>query len=284
MANENRTLSQAGREYIKRAEDRGGIPVLKAWKDKAGPWTGPWGITHGVQPGQVFTMAQAIQLFEAEIRDVETGLRHWLTVEVTQGLWDALVSFGYNNGWGKCGTLQNAVNSGDETKVRAAWMLFVHAFNSDTGRVQVWPGLVHRRQAELALWYREDHDPVTVAAPNPQTSAPLPPKGTIAQGPPQPGAIATALGSRTVWSQISSLLGVAMVWFGHAVNSGVQQLVGTGDAITNAVPDVQTTIDTGQQVAGWFNLNSQDVGILIVCCSIAFTIVRKTLDKKEQVL
>jgi GH24 family phage-related lysozyme (muramidase) len=289
--NEDKHLSPAGETFIKGEEDDGGKPVLKSYDDGTGTWTGPWGTTHGVKPHQTFTLEQAQVLFDVEILDIESGMRAWLTREITQGLWDALCSFGYNNGWGRCGTLKTAVNSGDWAKTQAAFMLFVHAYNEHTGRTEVWPGLVKRRKDELALWYKVDKDigPQTEAqreaAHIDDIRAKLNPMGPgLALPPPKPNIVVTAAKSRSIWAQLSG--GAAMMFYElrDSLNGLFHFPIPPADGVQGLVDQTQSSINTGQQVAGWFHFNSEHLVAFIVLGVIAYTIIRRALDKQEQVL
>lgn len=73
---------------------------VPTWQSlKGDPWT--IGIGHTGQevvPGLVWTQVQADQQFETDLRDNESGVNSLLKVEVTQGQFDALVSFAFNVG------------------------------------------------------------------------------------------------------------------------------------------------------------------------------------------
>ena len=153
--NAHMTLSMAGEKYIKEAES-GGKPHLKAYNDGTGTWTIGWGLTEGVTKGMKITEPQAQEMFDKEIAKHIAAVHRLIKVPISQGLFDALVSFFYNNGSGSCAKLIAAVNSGDEAKIRAAWMLYVYAYNEKQKKKVVWQGLVNRRLSELKHWTTVD--------------------------------------------------------------------------------------------------------------------------------
>lgn len=150
------TLSREGEAYIKLAEEEGGKPKLKAYNDGTGTWTIGWGCTKGVKRGMTITAAQAQMMLDVEIASHVDEVHRLITVPISQGLFDALVSFFFNNGAGKCPTLIKAVNSGSSAATRQAFMLYTKAYDERLGRKVTWPGLVNRRTAELAHWAKMD--------------------------------------------------------------------------------------------------------------------------------
>ena len=72
---------------------------LKAYRDGGGVLTIGWGHTGSdVHEGDVIDMAQAVALFDADVAEAEAGVDRVLRVPVTQGIYDALVSFEFNTG------------------------------------------------------------------------------------------------------------------------------------------------------------------------------------------
>ena len=129
---------------------------LKAYKCSAGVWTIGYGHTRGVKAGDVITQAQADAFFLEDIKAFERDVNSLLKVPVTQGMFDALVSFAFNvgsdidadtvaEGLGDS-TLLKKVNAGDKAGAAnefAKW-------NKAAGKVVA--GLVRRREAERKLF------------------------------------------------------------------------------------------------------------------------------------
>lgn len=281
--NHNMKLSMAGQLYIKHAEEEGGRPKLKAYNDGTGKWTIAWGCTHGVYKGMSCTPEQAQDMFDAEIANTEKGLRSWLKIDVSQGLWDALVSFGYNNGWGECPTLKAAVNSGNTARMRAAWMLYVHAYDEKKRKKLEWPGLVKRRKTELSLWEQVDtaKNPKTIDIPKASEVASASLKGSA---PDAPGVVVTAAKSRSVWAQATALLTLVGGYFYEGANMAIDGLVWTVSQAPSVATDAQTVMASTTQMSDWLHVNSTNlsVGIAVMCISVA--LIRRILDKREQQL
>jgi GH24 family phage-related lysozyme (muramidase) len=113
-----------------------------------------------MRPGMSITEDKAQKLFDKEIDKKVAELNSLLKRPISQGLYDVLVSSGNNNGFGRCGKLIEAVNTGTDAQVRAAFTLYTYA--ERIGRVVKWPGLVKRRSAELAYWARYDAEHASV--------------------------------------------------------------------------------------------------------------------------
>ena len=129
---------------------------LKAYTCSAGVWTIGYGHTRGGKAGDVITQAQADAFFLEDIKAFERDVNSLLKVPVTQGMFDALVSFAFNvgsdidadtiaEGLGDS-TLLKKVNAGDKAGAAnefAKW-------NKAAGKVV--SGLVRRREAERKLF------------------------------------------------------------------------------------------------------------------------------------
>jgi GH24 family phage-related lysozyme (muramidase) len=114
------------------------------------PWTIGWGSTGpGIGPGVKWTQVQADTRFAADLAKFERGVLTALGgAPVTQGQFDALVSFAYNVGLGALAssTLLRMHKAGDYAgaqKQFARW-------NKNDGRVM--NGLTRRRAAEAAIY------------------------------------------------------------------------------------------------------------------------------------
>lgn len=172
--NADKTLSMAGLAFIKDAEE-GGKPRLTAYDDGTGTWTISYGCTRGVKKGMKITAAQAEEMLEAELAIHIAEVHRLITKPISQGLFDALVSFFFNCGSGKCPTLIKAVNGGTNGDIRRAFMLFTRAYDAKQGKTVTWPGLVKRRTAEISHWASmDDLDPKVPTPTNDNERTPRP--------------------------------------------------------------------------------------------------------------
>ena len=137
-------ISKAGLDLIKQFE---GL-YLKAYRCPAGVPTIGYGHTAGVAMGQTITQQQADDYLRRDVRQFERAVARLVTVPLTQGQFDALVSFAFNLGEGALAqsTLLRLLNTGDYAGAAAQF----DRWNKAGGRVL--PGLVRRRAAERALF------------------------------------------------------------------------------------------------------------------------------------
>jgi lysozyme len=144
------TTSEAGINFIKAFE---GLR-LQAYPDPGSgraPWTIGYGTTKGIRPGMVITKARAEEMLRRDLREIEQGVNDLIKVEITQTMFDALVSFAYNVGVGNLrrSTLLKNLNQGD---IQGAADQLLR-WNRARGRVR--PGLTRRRVAERDLFLSE---------------------------------------------------------------------------------------------------------------------------------
>lgn len=137
-------ISKAGLDLIKQFE---GL-YLNAYRCPAGVPTIGYGHTAGVAMGQTITQQQADDYLRRDVRQFERAVARLVTVPLTQGQFDALVSFAFNLGEGALAqsTLLRLLNAGDHAGAAAQF----DRWNKADGRVL--PGLVRRRAAERALF------------------------------------------------------------------------------------------------------------------------------------
>jgi lysozyme len=123
---------------------------LTAYRDSGGKLTIGYGHTAGVQDGQTITQADAEQLLDEDLDAAGNTVSRLVSVPLTQGQFDALVSFCFNMGSGRLAgsTLLHLLNQGDYGAAGAQLHYWIMA-----GGVAL-PGLITRRAAELALWNR----------------------------------------------------------------------------------------------------------------------------------
>lgn len=145
-------ISKNGLEHIKLFE---GLR-LKAYRCSAGIWTIGYGHTKGVYPGMTITQELADKFLVDDVWNFEREVDSLLKVPVTQGQFDALVSFAFNvgsdidedtipEGLGDS-TLLRLLNAGDVAGAAAEFP----KWNRSKGRVI--DGLTRRRLAEQALF------------------------------------------------------------------------------------------------------------------------------------
>lgn len=126
---------------------------LKAYRCPAGVLTIGYGHTgEDVIPGMKITVSRAAALFDKDIAVFESGvtsIAESAGVELTQGKFDALVSFSYNLGIGalRRSTLwrKASVNPDDPT-IGYEFRRWTKAGG------KILPGLVKRREQEARLW------------------------------------------------------------------------------------------------------------------------------------
>ncbi len=152
--------SSAGRKLIKRHE---GLS-LKAYKDPVGVWTIGWGHTGpDAREGNEITNSRAESLLSADIREAEDDIRRLVKVDLSQGQFDALVSFTFNVGGGALAksTLLRELNAGKYAAIPGQLRRWV--YGTVGGQKVILPGLVKRRSDEAVLWASasavEDEEP-----------------------------------------------------------------------------------------------------------------------------
>lgn len=141
-------ISQRGINLVKGFE---GFSA-KAYKDIAGIPTIGYGTTYGVKMGQFVTVEEAEDLLKADLQVAEEAVNHLVKVPMTQGQFDALVSFTYNVGTGALAksTLLDLFNQGATVGASnqfLAWTKAGGAFSQ---------GLMNRRLAEKKVFDSED--------------------------------------------------------------------------------------------------------------------------------
>ncbi|HIF6625663.1 TPA: lysozyme [Serratia marcescens] len=142
-------ISDDGMALIKRFE---GLR-LQAYQDSVGVWTIGYGWTQPVAgrkvgAGMAIDAATAERLLICGVAQFEQGVERLVTAPITQGQFDALVSFAYNLGLRALenSTLLRRLNAGDRQGAADQFGRWVNA-----GGVRL-DGLVARRAAERALF------------------------------------------------------------------------------------------------------------------------------------
>ncbi|EFH4790406.1 lysozyme [Escherichia coli] len=126
---------------------------LTAYQDSVGVWTIGYGWTHPVdgkpvKRGMTIDQQTADRLLKTGLVGYENDVLKVVRVKLTQGQFDALVSFAYNVGSRalSTSTLLKKLNAGD---IKGAADEFLR-WNKSGGKVM--PGLTNRRKAERALF------------------------------------------------------------------------------------------------------------------------------------
>lgn len=136
--------SPAGIEMIKKFEGC----RLSAYRDAVGIPTIGYGCTAGVQMGQMITQEEADRRLMADLATFEHGVSDAVHVPLTQGQFDACVSFCYNVGGTKFvrSTLLKRINDCNWDGARREFARW------DMAGDQHLPGLLTRRMAEATMF------------------------------------------------------------------------------------------------------------------------------------
>ena len=137
-------ISQRGLDLIKEFE---GFRA-EAYLCPAGVWTIGYGHTGDVTPDDSCTMAEAEEMLRKDVERFEAAVDRLVKVPLTEGQFDALVSFAFNLGEGNLmqSTLLKKLNREDYAGAADEFGKWVKAGN------KTLPGLVRRREAERALF------------------------------------------------------------------------------------------------------------------------------------
>ena len=121
---------------------------LRAYQDSVGVWTIGVGHTKGVVEGDVITEEEADEYLRADVREAEECVSRAVTLPLTQGEFDACVSFVFNVGCGafRGSTLLKRILDSDFDGARLEFA----RWNKAGG--QVLAGLTARRKAEAEMF------------------------------------------------------------------------------------------------------------------------------------
>jgi lysozyme len=140
-------VSEAGLALIRECEGF----RSEAYRDAVGVWTIGYGHAGNVHAGDRITPEQGRSLLREDAGCAEDAVARLAIVTLTQGQFDALVSFAFNLGAAALegSTLLRKLNAGDVAGAAAEFPKWCHAGNA------VLPGLVTRRARERALFEGE---------------------------------------------------------------------------------------------------------------------------------
>lgn len=198
-------ISDKGLELIKRQEGyhtRLKDGSCKAYRCPAGVWTVGYGCTEGVTANTHWTREEAEDGLRREMAKHEANVHRLVTVPLTQGQFDALVSLCYNIGAGnlKKSNLLKHLNSGDYARAASHFADFKYAkVSGDTakhykvkdGTSVALAGLVTRRAAETTLFLESAPVDAMPQQIEPPTSKMTTPEAVAKVG----GGTATAAGA-----------------------------------------------------------------------------------------
>ena len=100
------------------------------------------------EDNRTFSAEEVNGILRADLQRFERGVRFFCPVDLTQGMYDGLISFAFNVGLGTLqrSTLRQKVLRGDKTGAGDEFLKYTK------GGGKVLPGLVKRRQDERALF------------------------------------------------------------------------------------------------------------------------------------
>ncbi len=135
----------------------------------------------------VITAATAERWLNLEVEQVAEDVDRLVKVPLTQGMFDALVSFVYNIGIGAFGesTMFRKLSDRDYDGGSKEFDRWVHGTNN--GVRKVLPGLVDRRNEEEAMFRRDGLSPTGAVTVTPTTPATV--SSTTAERPYQPAPV-----------------------------------------------------------------------------------------------
>ncbi len=113
-----------------------------------------------INPGDTITQQQADEILAADLAAVEKNVSKVIHAPLKQYEFDALVSFDFNTGKLRSGSVDDKINRGDKT----AAMQTLLQYNKAGG--QVLRGLTRRRQAEKLLFEGHIQEALTLAKGN----------------------------------------------------------------------------------------------------------------------
>jgi len=132
---------------------------LTAYVCPAGIWTIGYGHTGTAKPGMVINRRDAERLLRNDILTAENHVKRSVSVPLTQGQFDALVSFVFNIGPTRfrSSTLLRMLNGGQPQAAKNQ----LHRWIFGDPRKPPLPGLVKRRKDEADMWDGKHLQPET---------------------------------------------------------------------------------------------------------------------------
>jgi lysozyme len=149
------SISNQGKELIKRFEGLHKVQpdgTVTSYRCPAGKWTIGYGSVKGIRSGLKITKQEAEDLLIKDITEHEHYVKQYVQVPLTQGQYDALVSFVFNLGGGnfRSSTLLKKLNKGLYDECPEQFMRWNKA--RVDGKLTALKGLTRRRAAEAAVF------------------------------------------------------------------------------------------------------------------------------------
>jgi lysozyme len=119
------------------------------WDPLGKCWTIGWGHTGiDVTGGQVWTLDECEAAFEHDLQKAGNLVLHYVDVQLSQGEFDALTDFVFNEGIGHLAssTLLKLLNAGDYSGAGAEFLKWDYAGGAPNADLE------QRRKSELELW------------------------------------------------------------------------------------------------------------------------------------
>lgn len=152
--------------------------MVHAYRCPAGKWTLGFGATKGIRSGMKCTVDEAEQRLIHDLDEHGKIVKKYVDVPLTQGQYDALVSFVFNLGGGafQGSTLRKRLQAGRYDEVPEQIMRWNKA--RVDGKLQALRGLTRRRAAEAAVFSSDAQLPSDEGGPEmpqkPSAAAPKP--------------------------------------------------------------------------------------------------------------
>ena len=179
-----KSISDEGIALIKKFEGLhkvGEDGLIHSYRCPAGKWTISWGHCKGVRSGMKITIEEAEQLLREDLDECGKAIKKHVHVPLSQGQYDALVSFVFNIGAGKnfqSSTLLKKLNKGLYDECPEQIMRWNKA--RVEGKLQPLRGLTRRRSAEAAIFSRDAQLPSDEGGPEmPQKPTAAAPKREV---------------------------------------------------------------------------------------------------------
>jgi lysozyme len=199
-------ISPAGLELIKEFEGFN----TQAYPDQVSVWTIGYGTTHypdgtAVKQGDVRTAEQCEEYLRHDVSGSEDRVNKYVTANLTQNEFDALVSFEYNTGALYGSTLLHHLNAGAYALAALEFPKWDHG--KINGVFTEIAGLKIRRMKEQVLFLKPDTESATVTDPVPAvTGAPAPAPASYQIDPAYLAALKAALADTGAQAKLSGFL------------------------------------------------------------------------------
>jgi lysozyme len=185
--------------------------LVHSYRCPAGKWTLGFGATKGIRSGMTCTVSEAEQRLKDDLGEHGKIVKRLVNVPLSQGQYDALVSFVFNVGGGafKSSTALKRLNSGLYDDVPEQLQRWNKA--RVDGKLQPLRGLTRRRAAEAAIFSRDaqlpsdEGGPAMVQKPTAEAPKPLTKSKTMVGA----GIAGVATGLNEVAGQLQGLVAYA---------------------------------------------------------------------------